>query len=374
MHKTGSTAIQSAFNGYDDGLLKYADFGYENHSIPIYTAYSAHYKTYHIWQNANLSPQQIENKRQLYRNRITQEISQSGEYDLLISGEDISLLSDSELCELQKAFEKFEKQVVVIVYVRSPISFIRSNYQEVIKNGLNPNIPPPPNYRFRIEKFVKAFGHSSVIVRPFSRGELREHNVVEDFSQLIGVAAPRHSNDANTSLSTEATRILYQLNEMILTFGDDPDYLHARNQIRAHVRCAFPGSFEIPLPLISGLVDEADSEWLYGATNVDFRLPAIQVNHFSESELNNYFNMLEPVTINKLKEYLNQKLGLQKFPENKRSLLAHYFMSFLRPKDTCYSKFDQDCYLRLNPDVKEAGMDPYQHYLQYGRFAGRRIG
>ena len=35
--------------------------------------------------------------------------------------------------------------------------------------------------------------------------------------------------------------------------------------------------------------------------------------------------------------------------------------------------FDHGTYLALNPDVKEAGLDPYQHYLEYGIKEGRRI-
>jgi len=34
MHETGSTAIQFAFNGYDDGRVLSAPLGSENHSIP----------------------------------------------------------------------------------------------------------------------------------------------------------------------------------------------------------------------------------------------------------------------------------------------------------------------------------------------------
>jgi Macrocin-O-methyltransferase (TylF) len=33
--------------------------------------------------------------------------------------------------------------------------------------------------------------------------------------------------------------------------------------------------------------------------------------------------------------------------------------------------FDRDCYLRMNPDVASAGLDPAAHYLRYGRHEGR---
>ena len=34
-------------------------------------------------------------------------------------------------------------------------------------------------------------------------------------------------------------------------------------------------------------------------------------------------------------------------------------------------KFDEDFYLTNNPDVKSAGLDPYKHYLDYGKLEGR---
>jgi GT2 family glycosyltransferase/glycosyltransferase involved in cell wall biosynthesis/SAM-dependent methyltransferase len=35
-------------------------------------------------------------------------------------------------------------------------------------------------------------------------------------------------------------------------------------------------------------------------------------------------------------------------------------------------KFDSDWYLRVNPDVANSGVDPYQHYMLYGKAEGRR--
>ena len=34
-------------------------------------------------------------------------------------------------------------------------------------------------------------------------------------------------------------------------------------------------------------------------------------------------------------------------------------------------KFDKKFYLATNPDVSKAKLDPYQHYLEYGKLEGR---
>jgi glycosyltransferase involved in cell wall biosynthesis len=39
--------------------------------------------------------------------------------------------------------------------------------------------------------------------------------------------------------------------------------------------------------------------------------------------------------------------------------------------DNSPDSFDRDWYLKINPDVAETGIDPYQHYLKSGRFEGR---
>lgn len=44
--------------------------------------------------------------------------------------------------------------------------------------------------------------------------------------------------------------------------------------------------------------------------------------------------------------------------------------SFLVPSR---DRFDREAYLRLNPDVVAAKLDPYDHYLRHGRFENRRL-
>lgn len=60
MHKTGSSSIQLALAGFDDGNTTCPDLGYENHSIPFYTAYSENHQKYHIWKRAGLDTAAIE--------------------------------------------------------------------------------------------------------------------------------------------------------------------------------------------------------------------------------------------------------------------------------------------------------------------------
>lgn len=373
MHKTGSTAIQSAFSGFDDGRTRYANLGYENHSIPFYTVYSGNHQSYHIWKSAHLSPDLIERKKQACFEAIRDSVILAGEKQLIFSGEDISLLPQSALLEILALFESRGRAVKIIFYVREPISFIQSNYQEEIKSGRNGVSPFPPNYRFRIEKFIKFFGAENVVIRIFDRSLLYQNDIIEDFAQVVGIVPPPKGRSDNISLSTEAVKVVYLLNQMVSAFEEKKEVLQARQRMLEHVRVLLPGRFDIPGCLLAGLVEQDDVNWLFAETGVDFRVKADKVEPFSQDALDTYLSELEPHSLDLIKDYLSQSCGLRKVPEDSRFLLARYFMSFMTTGSLSGFKFDPERYLELNPDVKAAGVDPYRHYLEHGLSAGRRI-
>lgn len=373
MHKTGSTAIQSTFSGFDNGKIRYADLGYENHSIPFYTAYSGKHQSYHIWKSARLSVEEIEYKRLACREIIQDCVSKAADKHLIFSGEDISLLPQSALKEISDLFKHYDRKVKVIFYVREPISFIQSNYQEEIKSGRNFSSPVPPMYRFRIEKFLNIFGADNVIFRVFDRNLLYKNDIIKDFSQLIGVVAPPKGQSDNASLSTEAVKVVYLLNQLVLNFDEKKGLLKARQRMLEHVRTLLPGPFGIPVSLLAGIVVQEDVEWLLSETGIDFRITDYNIEPFSEESLSTYLGGLEKQTLDAVKDYLSQSCGLSWVPDNKHFLLARYFMSFMSTGWLSGFKFDPDRYLELNPDVKVAGVDPYRHYLEHGLAAGRRV-
>jgi hypothetical protein len=373
MHKTGSTAIQSAFSGFDDGMTKYAALGYENHSIPFFTAYSGNHQSYHIWKSAGLSPDQIEQKKTACLEAIRVAVSSAGEKRLIFSGEDISLLPKPALVEVFELFKSQGKNAKIIFYVREPVSFIRSNYQEEIKSGRNASSPFPPKYRFRIEKFIHVFGADNVVCRVFDRNLLHDKDIIKDFAKVIGVVPPSAGRSDNVSLSTEAVKVIYQMNQMVSAFEEKKEVLQARQRMLEHVRVLLPGRFTIPASLLAGLVEQDDVNWLFAETGIDFRMKDDKAERFSQTNLDTYLSKLELHTLEAIKEYLSQSCGMRRVPDDPRFLLARYFMSFLSTGWVSGFQFNPERYLELNPDVKAAGVDPYRHYLQHGAAEGRRL-
>lgn len=375
MHKTGSTAIQSAFAGYETSRARYADLGYENHSIPFYTAYSGQHHNYHIWRAAGLRPEEIEAQKDICRARIEAAVAgaASEERDLIFSGEDISNLPRAGVEELHALFTRYGCDVRVIIYVREPVSFVQSNFQEDIKAGFNTRRPKPPNFRARIEKFIQVYGAQRVSVRVFDRAHLHGNDIVKDFAKLVDVTAPRNGKNDNSSLSTEAVKIIYLMNQLVPVFGEKADLVRARWRMLDHVRLNFTGRFELPDELLGGISVSQDLDWLHDATGIDFRRPEKDRPAFSEEALSAYLSQLETGTIEAIRGYLARDCGLTNPPEDTYFLLARYFMSFLNTGWPFGFKFNPDRYLELNPDVRVAGVDPYKHYLEFGLAEGRAV-
>lgn len=373
MHKTGSTAIQSAFAGYETSRTRYADLGYENHSIPFYTAYSGQHQNYHIWRAAGLRPEEIEAQKDICRARIEAAVAGAGKRNLIFSGEDISLLPRAGVEELHALFARYDCDVQVIIYVREPVSFVVSAIQQVIKDGVFHAGIPTPMYRDRLEKFIDLFGAGRITVRVFDRDLLFGNDIITDFAKQIGVKAPPKGQKDNSSLSTEAVKIIYLLNQLVPVFGEPRELIQARQRMIDHVRANLSGRFEIPEDLVAGIIAAEDVAWLYSTTGIDFRRREANHPAFSHTELAAYLGQLDSSTIATIRGYLMRDCGISDPPEEPRFLLARYFMSFLNTGWPISFVFDADRYLELNPDVKAAGVNPYKHYLLFGLAKGRRI-
>lgn len=373
MHKTGSTAIQSAFAGYETSRTRYADLGYENHSIPFYTAYSGQHHNYHIWRAAGLRPEEIEAQKDLCRARIEAAVAGAGKRNLIFSGEDISQLPRAGVEEIYALFARYDCDVQVIIYVREPVSFVQSNFQEDIKSGKNTDHPRPPEFRKRIEKFLDVFGCDKVTIRLFDRLALYENDIVKDFSNVIGVKAPDRGKNDNSSLSTEAVRIIYELNKLVPVMGEQAELVRARWRMIGQVSSLFPGRFEIPADIVAGVIDADDSEWLYRISGIDFRTSHAAQIEFSATALADYLGAFKDITLETVRAHLIQHCGIANPPTEKHYLLSRYFMSFLHNGWSPDFKFDPERYLTLNPDVRSAGVDPCRHYLLFGLAEGRPV-
>lgn len=143
LHKTASSSFQAACKRNNKELRKngflYPLFNSEhinsvnisNHSVPLFSMFGDNPENYHI----NIKKGVVDVDRLNCDYFKVLESCLSSDFDLIVSGEDVSLLSVSSLHDLICFISKFDYKVVPFLLVRSPYDFHCSALQQRIKGG-----------------------------------------------------------------------------------------------------------------------------------------------------------------------------------------------------------------------------------------------
>ena len=223
-HKTATTSIQETCAINKDKLAErgfyYPIFNLDhrvitNHSIPFYSLFSSEPDQYHINVRWGINPQEANKK---YEEQLNKVLKQKYEH-IIISGEDISELSQLELERMRKTIEFYGYDIRIITVVRSPLSAINSMIMETVKNGytiedlnLTSNTDKSKIIT-KIETIESVFPQAEF----FSFQDLLNHEYgpVGYFLEIIGVIdfARWELFRANKSISDRATRLISFINK-----------------------------------------------------------------------------------------------------------------------------------------------------------------
>jgi hypothetical protein len=235
LHKTGTTSIQQTlFLDENKKLLEEQDYMYikswsENHSIPIYSVFCDYPESYHINIGYGYRIEEIREINQNYLRLFEREITERQQTKLILSGEDISVLSLTNLIALKEYLVSiFTKQIKikVIIYVRDPQSWSVSAIQEIIKNEGTYQITLEKIndelknfFRNRLEKFERVFGKESVYIYSFEEAIKHEFGPVGHFLSMVGFKHEQISKfniiRSNERVSLVTGEILSYINEKI---------------------------------------------------------------------------------------------------------------------------------------------------------------
>ena len=223
LHKTGSSSIQASLQGYKHGGCFYADLGWANHSIPLYTAFSQNANHYHIWTKQGSSAEQVQQIKGQVLRQLDQQLSSPNQNTIIFSGEDLSQLSQEETDAFVTFLRRRCQRIIAVVYVRDPLDYAASAFQQLVKGGCQ-HIPRSISQQIqaKISIWQQALGAENMQIRSFDRETLHNGCVVQDFCQLVGLD-PAHITikRRNESLSGAAIKILFHLNQTSpLQFGD----------------------------------------------------------------------------------------------------------------------------------------------------------
>lgn len=398
LHKTGSTSLQRALNGYDDKKTRYASFNTENHSIPIYTIFSKKRYQYHIWKNAGLTNNQIDDKRGMYLANLINDLTDQDYENLIISGEAISILSSEEKKELIDIIKQYNINIKIIAYVRSPEKLAASIFNQVVKLGNNPKTI---NIAFidRISPFISLVGKENIFILDYDQCVKKEGGIFENFRKITSIneLPAVHSNE---SLTLQALAIAFILNEFPVECFGVPNRIKARKKIIDVITEEFSkdnGFQTAPSKIFKNLLPKNiinECVWLHENFGINYEYSDsidadTNYHKYFENSLIDYipnlkkcFNLLgHPYKSNmSVKENIfNLFMHLSEIEFS--SLDKEKYLNFLSSskeksisfKDKLPIDFDPISYLLFNRDVLNARVDPVLHYLKHGYKAGRRF-
>lgn len=214
MHKTGSTSIQNSLHGYSDEYFLYANLGNQaNHSLDIFSISSVDPHKHHLHKAQRRSENDIKEYNRKVKVNLNKAIALANERTLVISGEDISALLESELRTMATYFEHHFDKISIVAYVRPPVGYITSAFQQGVKMGGPANFEISRmyrNYKRTFQKFDEVFGRDNVYLWKFDTKKFLDNCVVKDFCMRIGIELPPDQiRRLNESFSREAVSLIY---------------------------------------------------------------------------------------------------------------------------------------------------------------------
>jgi hypothetical protein len=246
MHKSGSTAIQTAFDGYDDGKTKMLQVGHPNHSLFLLTLFSTTAMREEAGRQIGVQVESLDTYARSLRDAIIAQF-QDGKANFVISGEELSArLTGQEVANVKTFLSAWFDDIRIIVYLRDPVSYMRSAFQQVARGSaiaFDFELVQP-NYRKRIADWIEVFGRDKVCAVPYDRKAFVEGSIIHDFAHRIGADVSRVGPQiGNESMRAEGFALAYAIRNT-LGFGK-PSWMR-RIRLRADLYMIVPeyGQFD----------------------------------------------------------------------------------------------------------------------------------
>ena len=214
MHKTGSTSIQQTFARRDLGHVRYFRWRSANHLALFALLFFEPVEHFWLFKRRGESREALLQQREKWLESFKQDLTRPGASTCLLSAEEITHpQSLPALAPLKACLEKYSDDIQVVAYIRSPVGFMQSMFQQAVKGSGRATFNPRnlwPRYRHRIERLDRMFGRENVTLRKFDPKTLKNGNVVDDLAEFAGIALPPGSaRNENESLSLEALALLF---------------------------------------------------------------------------------------------------------------------------------------------------------------------
>lgn len=274
MHKTGSSSIQEALQGYDDGKIQYLKLRRSNHSLVLVSAIMPDLENYAQIKKRKLSSQQVHEYKKGSERELFDALSNAEGKDVIISSEYFSQPGEQarkNLRRLKDLLSKYFDKIFVIAYVRSPKSFMESALQERVKGGDTKITMRSlyPFYRGRFKKFYEIFGSDNVTLIDYDPRSFPDGSVVADISRRLGLDLEiKRSVRANEKIGFEALSFLYSYNVFRGLANPKCRFVNYSAEFIKKLRSISDASFSISPELVEKVIEEnsEDVKWVEEAT------------------------------------------------------------------------------------------------------------
>jgi hypothetical protein len=170
-------------------------------------------------------------------------------------------------------FREIFSGITVLVYARDPASLYFSSMQQQLRSGKRLfQLRTPENYAYRhrkeVEKYADAVGAENVVVRNFSRDNLRDRDVVQDFFgevERLGKTIKVDPVQANESIPGAALALLMLINEATKPGEHPRQRMQLIKRIRESKSVAKLPSFPPEIPWVRTMIRAQAAEdcaWL----------------------------------------------------------------------------------------------------------------
>jgi len=231
--KAGSTSIQKSLGRGRDTLLEhdiyFPSIKPYNHTFSFAPIFMDDPTKIYEFQKELLVHEDKSVKVENYRKAWLNEFKACKQRHFIISGEGFSQppFREDEVKRLKEFVEHFFGSFTIIIYVRHYDSWILSETQQVIKNGLRKRsarqitgyllkCPPKVSYRQSLNKWINVFDRENIVVRPFDPKVFYNGSLLADFFHSVGLPAddlPIPEIRTNESIGMYAVTFLQKYNQ-----------------------------------------------------------------------------------------------------------------------------------------------------------------
>ena len=216
MSKTGSSSIQQTFARVTNRQftenppnILYPGGG-GNHSFLTALLFMKDPLRNPGFKARGLTADDIEVMKKEKKAELISQMKASNAETFVMSSELLSSFTAGRVKKMKMFMDRHFEDTQILAYVRPPVGYMTSVFQQRLKGNLTDLELVWPKYRKCFESMDEVFGKENVHLKVFDRKTLYKGDVVADCAKFIGFELePDQIINKNESLSLEATALLY---------------------------------------------------------------------------------------------------------------------------------------------------------------------